>query len=512
MAVIVLQTNTETLRTPLDQALINDREGSKRNAVREWYSLHFCDEKHVQKIAAFQNHRFFNNRFAVYYFRMWSFLADVIFFTSAIPPLLWAGLPLEALRVVCLLNMVQYFGSVAKDWCGCERPPCPPLKLWGKEDLHKVEYGFPSTHAAHSGVFSYFVFTLLLRYSAPTHKLLYCCIALFYTIMIGISRVFLAMHWPMDVVGGWIMAVFVIVVHEGFLSRLETYAATHTSLLVIIVTVSVGLGGLVVHPSAIEKCPCIKDTLRFVGSMLGLYFSFWLMKACYGVVTPIEATPLIQDTMMRWSFLKLAVPGVVVAMLLKELTEAGSKPLFRFLWMAAAGCYLDRIPSPFRSVALHICRLLGRVLRRPARPSRLGVSSLNSEKTKEEASSAFENVSDKVVKCSIDSPCLGIVSQASTSSTNYTRSMDTLVQSTSVASNPSTCVIEFKQEKGKRHGEASAPGFLSNSSQQWSLFVFQHWWVWELYSKVLAYIILAMWCGFAYPIILKTWFLNQRSS
>lgn len=102
-------------------------------------------------------------------------------------------------------GLTQLFGLtlmvVLKNIFGRERPPIPPRLV------EIASESFPSGHALNSMV----VFgTFAVTASALTGRRWPLVAALLGTVAIGLSRVYLAAHWMLDVLAGWAIGALVI--------------------------------------------------------------------------------------------------------------------------------------------------------------------------------------------------------------------------------------------------------------------------------------------------------------
>jgi undecaprenyl-diphosphatase len=64
-------------------------------------------------------------------------------------------------------------------------------------------YGFASSHAANTAAFFTLVFLLLRKYTS------FLCLCILYPIITGYSRVYLGVHYPLDVLVGWCIGIVI---------------------------------------------------------------------------------------------------------------------------------------------------------------------------------------------------------------------------------------------------------------------------------------------------------------
>jgi membrane-associated phospholipid phosphatase len=108
--------------------------------------------------------------------------------------------PLLAIACVAWLGLGQLVRLAVNTSIARPRPPTP---------LHLVAaagYAFPSGHTTNATI-AFGLLAFIATRSVPRHRWLCVGIAVFLSGAVGLSRVYLGVHWPTDVLGGWILGI-----------------------------------------------------------------------------------------------------------------------------------------------------------------------------------------------------------------------------------------------------------------------------------------------------------------
>lgn len=136
--------------------------------------------------------------------KFFSFLARVEFYLLLIPLIYWNIDSKLGLRLLLVLFFNDFLGTACKNLF---RQPRPYWIGDVKSLAEETSYGFASTHSSSSMA----VWGLL---SLHFRKGWLWALSAFMVLMIGISRLYLGVHFPQDVIGGWILAILVLTVFQ----------------------------------------------------------------------------------------------------------------------------------------------------------------------------------------------------------------------------------------------------------------------------------------------------------
>jgi membrane-associated phospholipid phosphatase len=134
--------------------------------------------------------------------KFYTFMGRIEFYLLVIPYVYWVVDVQLGFRALLLLISTDFFGMAFKQLLRQPRPywigDVEPMAL-------ETSYGIPSTHASDSvAVWGYLAYRLRKGW-----LWVIVCVVIF---MIGVSRIYLGVHFPTDVLGGWLIGLIMIAV------------------------------------------------------------------------------------------------------------------------------------------------------------------------------------------------------------------------------------------------------------------------------------------------------------
>ncbi|HQP48078.1 MAG TPA: phosphatase PAP2 family protein [Spirochaetota bacterium] len=230
-----------------------------------------------------------------------SSLGTQMFYMLIIPVLYWCFDRRTALRIVILIFISSWLNSVTKDFISHPRP-------YNIDATVKVGHtggpGIPSGHAQQSLV--------LWAYLAVwIKKPLFTIFAVLLVLAIALSRLYLGVHFPTDILGGWILGIILLVASWRLFDRIETEAAalnagllTAASIIIPVLlswvyasrwsiapmgALSGFCAGLIIGTGGTDMAPADsfkKGFLRYVSGIIILFIIFFGGKFLFTITTP----------------------------------------------------------------------------------------------------------------------------------------------------------------------------------------------------------------------------------
>ena len=198
-------------------------------------------------------------------FRATTFLGDEEFYLLLLPLMLWCMDFAFSARLAVLFLLSAYISVGLKDLFQQPRPFDlePSVKLSDAEG-----YGMPSYHAQSAVIVWGGIAIRVL-------KAWFWVIAIALMLLIGFSRIYLGVHFPTDVLAGWALGGFLLVIYLFVQPVAERQLMRLNLGMQILLALVVPLGLLLIHPT--EDSTAAMATLSGIGIGLALmqrYVSF----------------------------------------------------------------------------------------------------------------------------------------------------------------------------------------------------------------------------------------------
>jgi hypothetical protein len=161
----------------------------------------------------------------------------------------------------------QGLNETLKDWI---REPRPDASFAPLKTDTAPGFGFPSGHAQNSTVVWGMLAALLRR---PW----LWGLAVLLPLLIGFSRLYLGLHWPIDVVGGWVIGAIIVGAALALVQATAGWIGRAVPPL--------WLGGLSLLPLLLVLVDPSENNAKIAGSGLGLIWGWWLERRMVGFVT-----------------------------------------------------------------------------------------------------------------------------------------------------------------------------------------------------------------------------------
>ena len=169
--------------------------------------------------------------------RFFSYLGTEYFFMLLLPLLYWTLSKRWGMMVAFSLVFSSYFVGVIKWTFNIPRPPSPPVNVLWTETSPSFVSGHSATAMAVWGTLASLV-----------RRVWFWIIAAFLIFAIGFSRLYLGVHYPADVIGGWLLGLVVAWAVLALVPRLGPVVKEWSAGKMLLAALALALIMVFIHP------------------------------------------------------------------------------------------------------------------------------------------------------------------------------------------------------------------------------------------------------------------------
>jgi len=211
-------------------------------------------------------------------FKAITFLGEEEFFMILLPLILWCVDFAVGARLAFAFLLSPYVNVVLKDLFAHPRP----FELDPAVKRHDIGgYGLPSGHSQSAVV-------LWGTIAAEFHKRWLWVVAILLMVLIGFSRIYLGVHFPTDVLGGWAVGAVLLALYLALEPRIEAWLKAASLTVQLALAVAVPLVLMLLYPA--------KDTASTMAVMMGMGVGVALVRR----VAPFSAAGPLWQRVVRF--------------------------------------------------------------------------------------------------------------------------------------------------------------------------------------------------------------------
>ncbi|KAL6509104.1 hypothetical protein OROGR_023211 [Orobanche gracilis] len=203
-----------------------------------------------------------------------SCVVSVPFYTAFLPLLFWTGHCKLARQMTLLMASCDYIGNSVKDVVSAPRPKCPPVRrvtATKDEEENAMEYGLPSSHTLNTVCLSGYLLHYILTYTESNDvfsKVIGFTIACLFVGLIGLGRIYLGMHSPVDIIGGLALGLGILAVWFSVSEYIDNFIVSGQNVVSFWAALSFLL--LFAYPTPEFPTPSFEFHTAFNGVALGI--------------------------------------------------------------------------------------------------------------------------------------------------------------------------------------------------------------------------------------------------
>lgn len=266
------------------------------------------------------------NKFLFYLFTISTELGNEMFFIVFFPFLMWNVDAYVSRQVILVWVWVLFFGQSTKDLVGWTRPASPPVVK--VEVFYIFEYSMPSVHAMTGTSVPFCLFLLTCdRWEYPF--LFGLSVAICWSFLVCISRIYMGMHSVLEVIVGFLYSLLILAAFLPVFDDIDTFylSSRYAPLVILLLHIGLSLVAFSLDSWSTSRGDTAQALATGAGGALGCHLNHQL-----GLQNdpPLSSLPLkmptIDSALLGRSFLRLLV-GVAVLLAVRAVMKAVAIPL-----------------------------------------------------------------------------------------------------------------------------------------------------------------------------------------
>ncbi|XP_034053663.1 sphingosine-1-phosphate phosphatase 1-like [Gymnodraco acuticeps] len=266
-----------------------------------------------------------HNKFLFYLFTFGTELGNEMFFIVFFPFLFWNIDALVSRRLIVVWAWNLFVGQSTKDMVRWSRPASPPVVK--VEVFYNSEYSMPSTHAMTGTAIPFCLF--MLTYGRWQYSFLFgFSVALSWSVLVCVSRVYMGMHSILEVITGFLYSLLILAFFHPLLETIDSFYMTDrfAPLVIIVSHVSLGLVAFSLDSWSTSRGDTAQALGTGVGAAIGTHVNYQLGLLLDPQLSSLPLTlPPISFSLVFLSLLRFVI-GVAVILVTRMVMKAVTIP------------------------------------------------------------------------------------------------------------------------------------------------------------------------------------------